>query len=242
MTALITGASRGIGRAIALEFAKSGYNVAINYANSEVSAKDTAKECGEFGVLAFAYKADVSDFDACKEMVAKVEQDLGPVEVLVNNAGINIDNLLIRMSQEQFDKVYFANLKSVYNMSRQVVPGMMKRRRGRIINISSVAGLYGNVGQTNYAATKAGIVGFTKSLAKEVGARGITVNAIAPGFIETDMTDRLSDNIKEIARSKITLGRFGKAEDIAKAAMFLASDGASYITGHTLEVSGGISL
>lgn len=242
MTALITGASRGIGRSIALEFAKNGYNVAINYANSDKQAEEAVEACKELGVLAAAYKADVSDFDACKAMVTKVEEELGHVQVLVNNAGINRDGLLMRMSESQFDDVYFANLKSVYNMSRQIIAGMMKRRKGRIINITSVAGLYGNPGQTNYSAAKAGIVGFTKSLAKEVGSRGITVNAIAPGFIETDMTDKLSDSIKEQAAEKITLGRFGKAEDIAKAAVFLASDGAAYITGHILEVSGGISL
>ena len=242
MTAIVTGASRGIGKAIALELASNGYNVAINYANNDAAAAETAEQCRALGVSAGAYKADAADFDACKAMVEQAEADLGAVEVLVNNAGITRDGLLMRMTQEQFDEVYAANLKSVFNMCRLVTPGMVKRRSGRIINISSVAGLYGNGGQTNYAAAKAGIIGFTKSLAKEVGARGITVNAIAPGFIETDMTAGLSEAVKEQAAGQITLKRFGKAEEVAKAAAFLASDGAAYITGHTLEVSGGIVL
>lgn len=242
MTALVSGSSRGIGRAIAIELAKCGYDIAVNYSSNAEQAEETAKACRENGTKAIAFKCDVSDHIACKEMVSLIEKDLGSIDVLINNAGITKDGLFMRMSEESFDDVYAANLKSVFNLSRLVTPGMIKRRTGRIVNISSVAGLYGNAGQVNYSSMKAGIIGFTKALAKEVGARGITVNAVAPGFIDTDMTSTLPEGVKDEALSKITLKRFGQAEDVAKTVSFLVSDGASYITGQTIEVSGGISL
>ncbi|MDR0405468.1 MAG: 3-oxoacyl-[acyl-carrier-protein] reductase [Clostridiales bacterium] len=242
MTALVTGASRGIGRAIAVAFAERGHDVAVNYASGADSARETVKLCEARGVRAVAFACDVSRYAACQEMVGKAEEALGGVDILVNNAGITRDGLLMRMSEERFDEVYSVNLKSVYNLSRLVVAGMMKKRWGRVISLSSVAGLYGNAGQVNYSAMKAAVIGFTKSLAKEVGSRGITVNAIAPGFIETDMTAALPEKAREEALARIALGRFGQAEEVAKTAAFLASDDAAYITGHTIEVSGGISL
>lgn len=242
MTALVTGSSRGIGRAIAVELAKCGFDTAVNYTANAEKALETATLCKEFGVKAITVKCDVSSLDACREMIDTVEGELGGVDALVNNAGITRDGLFMRMSEEQFDEVYRANLKSVYNLSRLVISGMVKKRAGRIINISSVAGLYGNAGQVNYSSMKAAVIGFTKALAKEVGSRGITVNAIAPGFIETDMTAALADSAREQILERISVKRFGSAEEIAKTAAFLASEGASYITGQTIEVSGGISL
>ncbi len=242
MTALVTGASRGIGKAIALQLAKDGFDVAINYASSAAMAEEVASTCAAYGVKALAVQCDVTDGAACAEMVKTVEEQLGGIDVLVNNAGITRDTLLMRMSDQQFDEVYNANLKSVFTLSKLVIPGMMKKRGGRIINISSVAGLYGNAGQTNYAAMKAGVIGFTKALSKEVGARSITVNAVAPGFIETDMTGELSENIKTDALARIVLKRFGQPDEIAKVVSFLASEDAAYITGQTIEVSGGLSL
>lgn len=242
MTALITGASRGIGRAIATELSLHGFDIAANFLGNEQLARETADICMKNGVKAGIFKCDVSGFVDCEKMVEDIKNCLGCIDVLVNNAGITYDGLFMRMSQEQFDSVYFSNLKSVYNLSRLVVSDMIKNRRGRIINISSVAGLYGNAGQVNYSASKAGIIGFTKALAKEVGSRGVTVNAVAPGFIETDMTKALPDKAKVEALSRITLRRFGSPKDVAKAVAFLASEDASYITGQTIEVSGGIAL
>ncbi|NLB81150.1 MAG: 3-oxoacyl-[acyl-carrier-protein] reductase [Clostridiaceae bacterium] len=242
MTALVTGSSRGIGRAIAIELSNCGFNVAINYCGNEQAAQQTAEKCIQNGICAEIFQCDVSDFNACRQMIENIEKRLGAVDVLVNNAGITADTLLMRMSEEQFDNVYFTNLKSVYNLSKLVITAMIKRRYGRIINISSVAGLYGNIGQVNYSSAKAGIIGFTKALAKEVGQRGITVNAVAPGFIETDMTQSLPETFKTAALSAIALKRFGTPEEVAKAVAFLASDDASYITGQTIEISGGISI
>ncbi|OQB13994.1 MAG: 3-oxoacyl-(acyl-carrier-protein) reductase FabG [Firmicutes bacterium ADurb.Bin193] len=242
MVALVTGSSRGIGRATAIELAKCGFDIAVNYCGNKEKAEETAELCRQHGVRAEVFCADVSDFSACGEMVAAIEKELGFIDVLVNNAGITRDGLLMRMDEEQFDAVYFTNLKSVYNLSKLVISRMMKNRFGRIINISSVAGIYGNAGQVNYSSAKAGVIGFTKALAKEAGSRGITVNAVAPGFIETDMTASLPDSFKEEALSRISLKRFGNAEEIAKTVAFLASEDASYITGQTIEVSGGISL
>ncbi|MCK9478492.1 MAG: 3-oxoacyl-[acyl-carrier-protein] reductase [Firmicutes bacterium] len=242
MIALITGSSRGIGRSTAVELSACGFDTAINYCGNVEAARQTAEMCRKNGVRSEIFQCDVSCLEQCKKMIDDITDKLGSVDVAVNNAGATDDALFIRMSEEQFDSVYKTNLKSIYNISKLTVPAMMKKRWGRIVNISSVAGLYGNIGQVNYSSAKAGIIGFTKALAKELGGRGITVNAIAPGFIETDMTDGLPDSFKTQALTQITLKRFGKSEEIAKTAAFLISKGAAYITGQTIEVSGGISL
>lgn len=243
--ALVTGASRGIGAAIARALAARGCNLALNH-SSEHSAQACADladdlQC-EYGIKAVVFCADVSNFEAAKEMVEGVREQFGRIDVLVNNAGVTQDGLLARMSEEAFDKVISVNLKGAFNCMRHVAPVMMKQRSGRIINISSVVGLYGNAGQVNYAASKAGIVGMTKSAAKELGARGITVNAVAPGFIDTDMTRALSEKTREGVVSRIALRELGSAEDVAGAVSFLASNEARYITGHVLTVDGGLSL
>lgn len=243
--ALVTGASRGIGAAIARALAARGCNLALNH-SSEHSAQacaDLADDLQrEYGIKAVVFCADVSNFEAAKEMVEGVREQLGRIDVLVNNAGVTQDGLLARMSEEAFDKVISVNLKGAFNCMRHVAPVMMKQRSGRIINISSVVGLYGNAGQVNYAASKAGIVGMTKSAAKELGARGITVNAVAPGFIDTDMTRALSEKTREGVVSQIALRELGSVEDVAGAVSFLASKEARYITGHVLTVDGGLSL
>lgn len=243
--ALVTGASRGIGAAIARALAARGCNLALNH-SSEHSAQacaDLADDLQrEYGIKAVVFCADVSNFEAAKEMVEGVREQFGRIDVLVNNAGVTQDGLLARMSEEAFDKVISVNLKGAFNCMRHVAPVMMKQRSGRIINNSSVVGLYGNAGQVNYAASKAGIVGMTKSAAKELGARGITVNAVAPGFIDTDMTRALSEKTREGVVSRIALRELGSAEDVAAAVSFLASNEARYITGHVLTVDGGLSL
>lgn len=243
--ALVTGASRGIGAAIARALAARGCNLALNH-SSEHSAQTCADLADdlqrEYGIKAVVFCADVSNFEAAKEMVEGVREQLGRIDVLVNNAGVTQDGLLARMSEEAFDKVISVNLKGAFNCMRHVAPVMMKQRSGRIINISSVVGLYGNAGQVNYAASKAGIVGMTKSAAKELGARGITVNAVAPGFIDTDMTRALSEKTREGVVSRIALRELGSVEDVAGAVSFLASKEARYITGHVLTVDGGLSL
>jgi len=244
-TVIVTGAVRGIGLALAKGFAARGYHVAMNYRsdnNAQLKALEAVRACAAKGAEAELFRADVSNMEECKAMVDAVTRHFGGIWALVNNAGITRDGLLVRMSEEQFDAVMDSNLKSVFNMSKCVVPVMMKARGGRIISISSVAGISGNAGQTNYAASKAAIIGFTKSLAKEIGSRGITVNAIAPGFIETDMTDALNDEAKKNLCERIALRRTGKPEDIANAAAFLASEEASYITAQTLCVDGALSL
>ena len=244
-TVIVTGAARGIGLAIAKGFASRGWNVALNYRSdngSQLEALDAVRAVAAPDVEVELFRADVSKAEECTAMVNAVIARFGGIRALINNAGITRDGLLMRMSEEQFDAVIDCNLKSVYHMCKAVVPVMMKARAGRIINISSVVGLYGNAGQTNYAASKAAILGFTKSLAKEIGSRGITVNAIAPGYIETDMTDALSDETRKNLCERIALRRTGKPEDIANAAAFLASDDASYITGETLTVDGAMSL
>lgn len=244
-TALITGASQGIGACIAKRLAKDGFNIAIN-CRSEVEVENgglgVKAECEAFGVEAECFIADVSNFKACEEMVKAVKARFGSIDVLVNNAGITRDGLIARMSEDQFDAVTAVNYKSVFNMTRQVAPIMMKQRSGRIINMASVAGLYGNAGQFNYSASKAGVVGMTLSAAKELGARNITVNAIAPGFIKTPMTDVLDEKVKENILNAIALKRFGEVEDIAATASFLASDSASYITGQVIVIDGGLSM
>lgn len=242
MCVLITGGSRGIGAAIAREFARAGQDVAISYLGSTEKAQAVVSECEQMGVKAVAIQADVSREEDCKRLLAEAKAALGPVTVLVNNAGQTKDGLAMRMSLEQWDQIITTNLTGTFLMCRAILPDLLKARAGRIINLTSVAGLYGNAGQANYSAAKAGVIGLTQTLAKEVGSRSITVNAVAPGFIETDMTATLSDAIKDSARERIGLGRFGKAEEIASVVCFLASDAAAYITGQVIEVSGGLSL
>jgi 3-oxoacyl-[acyl-carrier protein] reductase len=240
--ALVTGASRGIGRAVALKLADDGFDVAVNFTASAQKADDVVDQIRLSGGTAFAVQADVSDPDAVAAMVALVENELGPIAVLVNNAGITDDGLVLRMSPEQWDRVLSTNLRSVFLCTKAVLRGMIRAKGGRIINISSVSGVAGNAGQANYAASKAGVIGFTKSIAKEVGSRGITVNAVAPGFIATDMTEALGDNVTDAATSQISLGRLGEPEEIASVVGYLASDGASYITGQAIVVDGGLAL
>lgn len=238
--ALITGASRGIGRGIALKFAEQGANVAFTYLSSVEKGEALAKELEAFGIKAKGYRSDASDFKAADELVTSVVADFGTVDVLVNNAGITRDTLLMRMSEQQWDEVMNANLKSVFNLTKAVQKPMLKQRKGSIINMSSVVGVKGNAGQSNYAASKAGIIGFTKSVALELGSRNIRSNAIAPGFIETEMTDVLDPKVVQGWRDNIPLKRGGSVEDIANATVFLASDMSAYITGQTLNVCGGM--
>lgn len=239
-TALITGGSRGIGRAAALALAGAGADVAIVYAGNAEAARQTAEDCSALGVKALTYACDVSDFDAAGRTAEAALADLGRLDILVNNAGITRDKLILRMNEEDFDRVLAVNLKGAFHMIRHVSGPMVKQRGGRIINISSVAGLMGNAGQANYSAAKAGLIGLTKSIARELAPRGITCNAIAPGFIETDMTNVLSDTVKESAMKAIPLGRMGRPEDIAQAVLFLAT--APYITGEVLKVDGGLYI
>ena len=239
-TALITGASRGIGRGIAIEFAKQGANVAFTYNASAEAAKALEKELEAFGIKAIGYQSNAADFDAAQELAKSVLETFGTIDILVNNAGITKDNLLMRISEDDFDKVIEVNLKSVFNLTKAVIRPMMKQRAGSIINMSSVVGLKGNAGQANYAASKAGILGFTKSVALELGSRNIRCNAIAPGFIETEMTDKLDPKTVDEWRKGVPLKRGGTPKDIADACVFLASDMSSYITGQTLSVDGGM--
>lgn len=239
---IVTGASRGIGKAIALEMAKNGANVAIIYAGNKEKAEETKIKVEEYGVKANIYKCDVSNFEEATECVKSIVSDFGKVDILVNNAGVTKDSLVLSMNENDFSKVIDTNLKGAFYMVKQVYPLFMKQRAGRIINISSVSGLMGNAGQANYSASKAGIVGLTKTVAKELAARGVTCNAIAPGFIETDMTDKLSDKVKEAAVNSIPMRKMGKPEDIAYMATFLASDNAKYITGEVIRVDGGIAM
>lgn len=240
--ALVTGGSRGIGRAVAQLLATQGHRVAVNYAANEVAADAAVGAIAAAGGNAIAVQADVGDPDSVTAMFAMVGERLGSVEILVNNAGITRDALVLRMGVEAWDEVIETNLRSVYLVSKAALRGMLRARWGRIVSISSVSGVAGNPGQANYAASKAGIIGFTKSVAREVGSRGITVNAVAPGFIETDMTNALGDEITTAARERIALGRLGQPEEVAAAVGYLASDDASYVTGHTLVVDGGIAL
>lgn len=240
--AIVTGGSRGIGEAIALKLAESGANIAFSYVSSDEKAKALEEKLQSFGVKARAFKSNAGDFSESEKMVNEVIKEFGTIDILVNNAGISKDNLLLRMTSDQWDDVMTTNLKSVFNMTKQVIRPMMKSRKGSIINMSSIIGMRGNAGQSSYAASKAGIIGFTKSIAAELGSRNIRCNAIAPGFVETDMTHYLKEG--EAAKSfleKIPLGRFGSAEEIANVTLFLASDMSSYITGQVISVCGGLN-
>lgn len=239
-TALVTGASRGIGRAIALRLAEDGANVAVIYAGSADKAEAVVNEITALGVQAKAYQCNVADSAAVNETVKAVTNDLGKIDILVNNAGITRDGLMLRMKDEDFDAVLDTNLKGAFNMIRACYSGFIRKKSGRIINISSVSGIMGNAGQANYSASKAGVIGLTKSVARELASRGITCNAVAPGFIQTDMTENLGDNNPLL--NSIPLGRMGKPEDIAAAVAFLASDSAAYITGEVLKVDGGLAI
>ena len=241
-SALVTGASRGIGRSIALQLAEEGYNVAVNYAGSKDKAEAVVEEIKAKGVDSFAIQANVANGDEVKAMIKEVVSQFGSVDVLVNNAGITRDNLLMRMKEQEWDDVIDTNLKGVFNCIQKVTPQMLHQRGGAIINLSSVVGAVGNPGQANYVATKAGVVGLTKSSARELASRGITVNAVAPGFIVSDMTDALSDELKDQMLEQIPLARFGEDTDIANTVAFLASDKAKYITGQTIHVNGGMYM
>ena len=239
-TAIITGGSRGIGKGIALVFAQHGANVAFTYSSSVESANSFEKELSNYGVKVKSYQSNAADYKESQDLVENVLSDFGSIDVLVNNAGITKDNLLMRMGEEDFDKVIEVNLKSVFNMTKAVQRTMLKQRKGSIINMSSVVGVKGNAGQSNYAASKAGIIGFSKSVALELGSRNIRSNVIAPGFIETEMTAKLDEKTVDVWRNAIPLKRGGSPEDIANACVFLASDLSAYITGQTLNVDGGM--
>lgn len=240
--ALVTGASRGIGRAIALELASKGAKVAVNYAGSKDKALEVVREIEEMGSTAIAIQADVTSQEAINEMYKVIEEQLGDVNILVNNAGITKDSLLMRMKEEDWDQVLNTNLKGVFLCTKGVIRSMMKERKGKIINISSVVGIGGNTGQSNYSAAKAGVIGFTKTMALELASRGIQVNAIAPGFIATDMTERIPEGIKEELIKKIPLQKLGRPEDIAGMVGFLASPQGDYITGQVICVDGGLLI
>lgn len=239
-TAIITGATRGIGRGIAVEFAKQGANVAFTYSSSVEAANTLEAALTSLGVKARGYQSNAAEFNTAQELAKEVLNEFGSIDILVNNAGITKDNLLLRISEEDFDKVINVNLKSVFNMTKAVIRPMMKQRAGSIINMSSVVGLKGNAGQSNYAASKSGILGFSKSVALELGSRNVRSNVIAPGFIETEMTGKLDEATVQGWRDSIPLKRGGTPEDIANACVFLASDMSSYITGQTLSVDGGM--
>ncbi|MGD8190164.1 3-oxoacyl-[acyl-carrier-protein] reductase [Brevibacillus ginsengisoli] len=240
--ALVTGASRGIGRAIALRLAQAGANVVVNYAGSEGAAAETVAAIKELGREAIMVRANVGNADEVNNMFKEVLDQFGQIDILVNNAGITRDNLIMRMKEEEWDEVIDINLKGVFNCIKAATRPMMKQRSGSIINITSVVGVMGNAGQANYVAAKAGVIGLTKTTARELASRNITVNAVAPGFIETDMTAKLPEDVRSGLMSQIPLGKLGKADDIAQVVLFLASDAASYMTGQTLHVDGGMYM
>lgn len=240
-TAIITGAGRGIGAAIAKRLAKDGFNIAINELMPG-AGDSVAEECRALGVKAECYAADVSDHAQCEEMVKKIKADFGTIDALVNNAGITRDGLLLKMAEENYDDVIRINQKSVFNMTKFVGAVMLRQKSGKIVNLASVAGLYGNPGQMNYSASKGAVIAMTKTAAKELGSRGINVNAVAPGFISTPMTDKLTDEQKNAILSQIAMKRYGTAEEVASTVAFLCSDDASYITGQIIEISGGLSM
>lgn len=241
-TAVVTGASRGIGKAIALKLAELGANIVINYRSSSNSVEELIKEIEAKGSKAIAVQGDVSVFAEAENMMKKAVEAFGSLDILVNNAGITKDGLILRMKEEDFDKVIEVNLKGAFNCIRHATPIMMKQKSGKIINISSVVGVSGNAGQVNYSAAKAGIIGMTKSVARELASRGINVNAVAPGFIQTDMTEVLSDKVKENTLNNIPLKKFGTAQDVANLVSFLASPSADYITGQVINVDGGMVM
>ncbi|MDM5357980.1 3-oxoacyl-[acyl-carrier-protein] reductase [Peribacillus sp. ACCC06369] len=240
--ALVTGASRGIGREVALELARQGADVAINYSGSEAKANEVVDEIKALGRKAFAVQCDVANSESVTSMIKEVVEQFGRVDILVNNAGITRDNLLMRMKEEEWDSVINTNLKGVFLCTKAVTRQMMKQRSGRIINMASIVGVSGNAGQANYVAAKAGVIGLTKTTAKELASRGITVNAIAPGFISTDMTGELPEDVQKAMLAQIPLARFGDPKDIAAVASFLASDASKYMTGQTLHVDGGMVM
>lgn len=240
--ALITGGSRGIGKEVALKFAENGYNIVINYVSDKTDVEGITKEFKEKNVEVLLVKTDVTSYEDSENMIKQAIERFGQIDVLVNNAGITRDTLLMRMKEEDFDKVIEVNLKGTFNVSKAVVPYMMKKKSGNIINLSSVVGVTGNAGQCNYSASKAGIIGFTKSLARELASRNIRVNAVAPGFIKTDMTEVLSDAVKEGINSQIPLKRMGTAEEVANVIYFLGGNDSSYITGQVINIDGGMVM
>jgi len=241
-TVLVTGGSRGIGREVAMKYAENGYDVIINYVSDKTDVESLSKEFEEKGISSLLVKADVSKIEEVEELVKKAIEKFGKIDVLVNNAGITKDNLLIRMSEEEFDKVIDINLKGTFLVTKAVSKYMMKKRQGSIINLSSVVGVTGNAGQSNYSASKSGIIGFTKSIAKELASRNIRANVVAPGFIETDMTEVLSDTIKDAINNQIPMKKMGTAREVAELTYFLGADNSSYITGQVINVDGGMVM
>ena len=241
-TAVVTGGSRGIGRAICLKLAGQGANIVLNFAGNEAAAEETRSQCEALGVRAIAVKGDVAEAEACNALIDQAVKEFGGMDILVCNAGVTRDNLLMRMSDEEFQKVIDTNLKGTFHCMRAAIRPMMKKRRGRIISISSVVGLMGNAGQANYAASKAGVIGLTKAVARELAPRGVRANAVAPGFVETDMTAKLSEKVRTATEEQIPLKRMARPEEVAGVVRFLASDAAAYITGEVVRVDGGMAM